>query len=343
MADTMMVVSKEREKEEVNLEAWNKQTIKIVRDIVRKRPQQSAIPQPSQPPIALQTDVEDTNEDPFFQKLQELEVARKSGNVWMQQSSTTSSSAAAPSVALPLASPMVPSEPSQAPSVTTIYMQAPPDKGNAIHIRSWHRPWIAKPERAVYTWSGPFPLGSDLLATYVSTVIVPKQTMSFTPYVIMEIEGAGGQVNECVLIPDSKCVNTTWEYLRPPSKALGSIRPLALPWTLRLLDADRELLPYGKDHWVVQEVQVVRPDVTRLTIHNGGKTENLSREFATGEWLLIESNTDKQLRCKVLSVGPDTIDVQEHVDTSFRGANILHLHRQSCVIIETAVAMQNKK
>lgn len=334
VADTMMAVAKDKEKEEVNLETWNKLTIRMVRDIVRNRKQQ-AYEDAATPPATTAT--EEPEGDPFFIKLQELEVARKSGNVWLQQQQPLPTTAAQP-----LATPPVPSDVNQVPSVTTIYMQAPPEKGTAIHIRSWHRSWAQRPERAVYTWSGPFPNGADLLSTYVSSVVVPKLTMTFTPYVILEIEGAGGQVNECILIPDSKSVNGTWEYLRPPSKGMGHIRPLALPWTLRFLDADRELLSFGHDNWKVHNVQHIRTDVSRLTVQCNVKDESLSKAFVTGEWLLLETNIDKQVRCKVIAVGPDTIDVQEKVDISFRGASILHLHRQSCVILETASAVVKK-
>lgn len=337
VADTMMSVAKEKEKEEVNLEAWNKLTILTVRDYVRSRKPTVATNTPL--PTTPQYEESEPEGDPFFIKLQELEVARKSGNVWAGLQTSASAPAAAT-----LATPPVPSESSQVPSVTTVYMQSPPEKSTAIHIRSWHRPWIHQPDRAVYNWSGPFPNGADLMATYVSNVIVPKNTMTFTPYVILEIEGAGGQVNECILIPDSKSVNGTWEYLRPPTKGMGHIRPLALPWTLRFLDADRELMNFGSDHWSVENVQHVREDVSRLTVsHPKYKPSGISKDFTTGEWLLIETSGDRQVRCKIIAVGPDTIDVQDKIDVHFRGAKILHLHRQSCVILESATNTAAKK
>lgn len=334
-ADTMRRVAKEREQETPDLEMWNKQTIIMVRDVVRQR-------KPAPPPEPSANLQETSSEeqvvgDPFFTKLQELEVSRKSSNMWLQANAPPAQPAAT------LTTPPVPSDASQAPSVTTIYMQSPPDKGVAVHIRSWHRSWIQHPERGTYRWSGPLPNGIDVHSTYISCVIVPKQTMTWTPYVILEIEGAGGQVNECILVPDSKSVNSTWEYLRPTTKALGYIWPLALPWTLRFLDADREMLPYGNDCWSVQEIQHLR-DISRLTIVSSLASEScVSTSFMANEWVLLQSNIDNQVRCKVVAVGPNTIDVQATVNVSFRGANILHMHRQSCVILEASHTMHSKK
>lgn len=323
VADAMRRISKEREQETPDLESWNKQAIILVREAMKQRkPTEAVTP-------------EETG-DPFFTKLQELEVTRKSSNMWLQQTP-----AVAP--ASVLATPPVPSDTSQAPSVTTIYMQSPPEKGVAVHIRSWHRMWTQHPERGTYKWSGPLPNGIDVHSTYISCVIVPKQTMTWTPYVILEIEGAGGQVNECILVPDSKSVNSTWEYLRPTTKALGHIRPLALPWTLRFLDADREILPYGSDSWSVQDIQLLR-DVSRLTVSSVEEgAEATPKCFSTNEWVLLQSNKDDQLRCKVVAVGPNTIDVQATVDNRFLGAYILHMHRQTCVILEAATNMHTKK
>lgn len=323
VADTMMGLAKEKEKEEVNLESWNRQTIRMVRDAVRKRA-------PVTEPVAPVDEV-----DPFFIKLQELEVSRKTGNVWM--------TAAAP--AAPVTPAPVVTETNTVPSVTTIYMQAPVEKGVPIQIRSWHRSWVQRPERSKYIWNGPIPNGINLLSTYVSCVIVPKMTMTFTPYVILEIEGAGGQVSECVLVPDSRSVNATWEYLRPSSKSLAYLRPLALPWTLRFLDADREPIPFGKDYWAVRSVEKVRSGVYRLTVHHGDKADGLSHDFVNGEWILLEANADKQARCKVLTVGLDTIDVHsnDQIDTSYTGANILHLHRQTSVILNGMLGTTHAK
>lgn len=326
VAETMRQIAQSRDGEEVDLEAWNKQTILKVRDIVKSRNIKT-------PPMEVEeTDASEMKADPFFTKLQELEVARKSGNVWMQSNASAA--------AIPLATPPVTAN-DTANNITTIYMQAPPEKGVTIHIRSWHRSWVQNPFRAAFTWSGPFPVGMDVNSSYVSCVIVPKQTMTWTPYVILEIEGAGGQVNECILIPDSKSVNTTWEYLRPSVKSLGYVKPLALPWKLRLLDADRESLPYGEDRWKVKDVQPLR-EATRIVIDCEPNT-SLRNEFVAQELLLIRTSVDQQLRCKVVAVGPNTIDVDEIVDRTYIGANILHLHRQSCVIIETSTTTHVKK
>ncbi len=323
VADTMMQLqnTKDREKEEIDVEKWNKQTILAVRDIVRQRAPKTG-PGPATESIA------ETHGDPFFAKLQELEAARKSGNVWMAAENPVPNPAPAPVVA-------------QAPpptTVSTIYMQAPPEKATAIHIRSWHRSWVNAPLRAAFTWSGPLPTSMDVNSMYLSSVIVPKQTMVWTPYVILEMEGAGGQVNECILTPDSNSVSNTWEYLRPCTRSIGYVRPLALPWKLRLLDADRELLPFGRDHWKVQSIQHIG-SISRLTVSSMGP---LNKDFASNEWLLL-SGAGLEMRCKVIAVGPTTIDVDELVDTKLTNANILHLHRQSCIVLEATQTTHTKK
>lgn len=330
VADTMVQIqaAKERDKEEVDIERWNKQTILAVREIMRQQKPATTVEnqQPSEPAG-----------DPFFTKLQELEVARKAGNVWMQTDTPVSAPPPPPPAAVP--SPPV-------TSVSTIYMQAPPEKGTAIHIRSWHRPWMTSPSRAAFLWQGPFPASMDVNTMYVSSVIVPKQTMIWTPYVILEMEGAGGQINECILTPDSKSVSNVWEYLRPCTRAVGYVRPLALPWKLRLLDADRELLPFGKDHWKIDGIQHVgNNNISRLAVScvsGSGETIALNKDFVTNEWLLLTCN-DTEVKCKVVAVGPSTIDVDEVVTLKYIGASILHLHRQSCIILETTQTTHTKK
>lgn len=326
VADTMLQIqnTKDRDKEELDVEKWNKQTILTVRDIVRQR-----APKPATAQLENVATSAAVDSDPFFTKLQELEVSRKSGNVWMG-----AETAPTPSVPTPSAPIIVPS------TVSTIYMQAPPEKATAIHIRSWHRSWLNAPLRAAFTWSGPLPTSIDVNSMYLSTVIVPKQTMIWTPYVILEMEGAGGQVNECILTPDSNSVSNTWEYLRPCTRSIGYIRPLALPWKLRLLDADRELLPFGRDHWKVQSIQHIGL-VSRLTVgaNTGGV---LNKDFTSNEWLLL-SGAGVEVRCKVVAVGPTTIDVDELVDMKLLNAHILHLHRQSCVVLEASQTTHAKK
>lgn len=330
VADTMLSIknAKDTNKESLDIEKWNRLTILTVRDAVRQKK-----------PMA--SDAADSElADPFFVKLQELEASRKAGNVWMQTDATASGTTSPPTAPASLAAPVTTTN--AVPSVTTIYMQAPPEKGTAIHIRSWHRSWLQSPMRAVFPWQGPYPVGIDTNTLYVSTLVVPKQTLLWTPYVILEMEGAGGQVNECIMVPDTKSASITWEYLRPCSRSIGYIRPLALPWKIRVLDADRELLPLGQDHWKVKDIQRIR-EISRLTVVYDRGDTSLSKDFATNEVLLLTTTNGSEVRCKIVAVGANTVDVDETIDMKFVNAHILHLHRQSSLILETTQTAHTKK
>lgn len=350
VADSMMQVSKENEGKEANLEAWNKRSILVIRDYVKSaastsRNNQTTVTSTAVASVAAAPSQE--GGDPFFTKLQELEITRKTTNILMQPGPEIPLMPMNTSLQVVAPPPQATSSATNGPAtITKVYMQSPPEKGNAIHIRSWHRPWqVQNPLRAAFTWSGPFPVGIDTNSTYVSCVVLPKQTLSWTPYVILEIEGAGGQLSETVLIPDSQCSNPTWEYMRPSTRSLGHIKPLALPWKIRWLDADRELLPYGMDQWVAIDIKHLRDDVFRIDLK--GEDELVSHAFSNHEYIHIVSpkNAETTARCKVVSVGPNTIDVQGPLQKThlFVGGHMLQLHRQSCIIIETTQSAHSKK
>jgi len=91
-----------------------------------------------------------------------------------------------------------------------------------------------------------FPTNANLGSLRLSALMVPYW-VSNTPFITVEITGAGGQKMRCVCLFKEASATRGWLTLKPLNRS-DEIRPLATPWTISLLDAFDVPLALGERH-----------------------------------------------------------------------------------------------
>lgn len=277
-----------------SLEELNKRVISSVKDILKTRlaartaapsappqaPTQQASPlpplglPPSLGPSSSQID-EDNDEgdegESFMDKLQQLEIQRSLATG--QQGNKDGGAAAGGGAGLDvgalrsmtdvLGSKVAPmSTTGAAGAVTaTVFLQPPIKRGKEFAVRSWDRPWTMESARArngVRVSHVPFIRDTS---TQILFAYLPRSFCATTPYVVLQIQGATGQIFQSYLFPEVNASSGSacggpWVALRPGSKSLGYVTPLALPWTVSFLEADGSVLDMGTDgQWLEYDTE----------------------------------------------------------------------------------------
>jgi len=212
----------------------------------------------------------------FMEKLQELEVTRnnpidakhtkpQSQSHSQSQSGTQDPIKAVSDVLLPQANPMaIPT------SISTVFMPTPAKKGQELVINSWQRNWIQYPQRNAFQWNGPLPPFIDFSATRVASIMVPQSVLKKSPYIVLQFEGAGGNMSQAIVVPDtSSSMHSPWICYRPIMESFGYFKSIACPWIVKAFTANGVLLPLGSDGGTVSVMshdQLVVSDLAIRTI-----------------------------------------------------------------------------
>lgn len=140
------------------------------------------------------------------------------------------------------------------------------DRIHFIPIHAKDRNWIFSPSRQSWIWSGSLPTNANLGSLRLSALMVPYW-VSNTPFITVEITGAGGQKMRCVCLFKEASATRGWLTLKPLNRS-DEIRPLATPWTISLLDAFDVPLALGEDTMVIKECEVIAPNQYRISLNN---------------------------------------------------------------------------
>jgi hypothetical protein len=215
---------------------------------------------------ATKEDVEDA-EASFMEKLQDLEQQRK------VIFAATPAPVTAPQAAAAQPSAHV-GAPASAPAPTGVTLLAPPmparRPGVPLYIHGWDRDRRAWPKRSVFGWNSRLPAQMDPGHLKVAAVWVPTDFLAreVTPYLRLQVEGAGRQIAEAVVVPGA--TSARWTVCAPCTETLGMLPALSPPWIVRCLNATGHPIDMGDDATTVAFATRYSPTTVLLELAEPG-------------------------------------------------------------------------
>ena len=328
-----------------SIEQMNLRAMSALKDAIRSHmiaptpfthQQQSAAP-PAPNPSPLETAME---EDEFFAKMRLLEDTRKNFE-------TPPSAPPAPQLAHPV--PIGTVLPTQSGSTEAINTPQPaqPTQAAMISIKpssvvvlnGWDRQVAFSPKRNTIVWAGP--ISPSVSRISIDAVLLPGHVSALTPYVILEIQGVGGQTETVNLISkqgaSANAQNAygstpggTWAVYEPVSQG-HYITPLACPWTLRLFDAFKAPLNLGED--VATVVSGSKDSASRIYVSMHG-------DLTPGNAILLEGANGNSIMCNVTGKYKDQngngslVELSQEIQVAkFVGATIVNIQKQFVVLL----------
>ena len=177
------------------------------------------------------TTIQLSEDDVFFNKLQQLELNRKTFTPTIEPQSIVTN------VPLPDILPQ---------TINTVYMPSPIKIGKEIKISSYERDWVFENNsRNYFTWKGSIPRFVDRTNTRVGCLICLTNILNYSSIISVVIEGANQDELSVSLIPSHSVGNYT--IFRPILESLSYLKLLALPWKVSLESSDGEKLDLGAD------------------------------------------------------------------------------------------------
>lgn len=281
-----------------NVETFNKQVIIYVRDYVLKAVAQRPQPQP-QPDIyhVPESDKTEENQDEFFQKLKELEMQRKAPIAAPENVATKPASVSTP----PPPSP-APPPPPPAPITVIVPSTTVANNGIITRIHSIERNWLYNTSISSMVWSGPLPKQIDENNIRILGIMLPKICLDLSPYIILRIEGAGGQIADICVMPEGNTTSTWVKYM-----ANEHIRKFATPWTVRILDAyGKELEELGNDGWMIEEESFQQVSTNGYRI-----TSQVPEYFRPGDRITLQDSKSVNFHYQVTKTTMNAIELTE--------------------------------
>lgn len=315
---------------QMTLEELNKRTILGVRDrILSSRSNTPHIPPVPPSPISSKLEDDDSEQNPeneFFQKLQNLELQRKAP--------VASTNPVTPQpVSTPLILPQPQTQPQQ-PITVIVPSSTVGSYGITTHVNSRDRNWIFDNNIAIITWNGPLPKQMDESNFRIVSLVVPRCIENLTPYLIIRIEGVGGQVQHVTCISVSNSNSNPWIIYKPCSDTSGYIRRFALPWKISLVDAYGMIVNIGKDAWLVDQfdsksITISHPDIKDV--------ENM---FCIKDRVLLKDGLGKKVSGIIRNISNGSkLEVKWDIEIDYSELQvplyILHEYRQWSIILES--------
>jgi hypothetical protein len=293
----------------------NKMTISEMKEFIKQKYiTPKPIPEASTP---IMEDMNISEDSDFFNKLQKLELQRKTFQPTGMNPTALSTLAPAETLLPSTVSSQVPAQ------ITTVYMPTPPKIGKEVKIHSWQRDWLQYPMRNGFIWKGSFPKQTDRTNTRLGCLIGPNSLLASTHMLSLVIEGANEDMVSVSLIPD----HSVGEYTmyRPILESLSYVRLLALPWKITLEAGDGEELLLGIDN-IPYTVVNTYEQTTMIAVKNAGSI------CRVGEGLRIYMEESKKLLpSQVVSIKDDTIEIIGKIRESGR---LLNYSRQVSIVFE---------
>lgn len=250
-----------------------------------------------------------SEDDVFFNKLQQLELNRKTFTPVIEPVTVT--------VTPETTSPYL-------PSINTVYMPSPIKIGKEIKISSWERDWCdKKSDRNYFIWKGSLPRFVDRTNTRVGCLICLTEILNSSSIISLVIEGANEDEVSVTLIP-SHCVGS-YTIFRPILESLSYLKLLALPWKISLESGDGEKIALGIDGVCYKT----------LCVFDGYSRLEYGGECSEGESIRVYVETLKKvIATNIIKKRENEIDV---VGTVPDYGKILNYSRQFTVILEIVV------
>lgn len=296
-----------------NIETFNKQLILQIREhvisnLAKRAPQPNIPPAPKAPPPAPkppitnsdiyavpESDKTDENQDEFFQKLQQLEMQRKAPIATPPPEPVPANPSRLSNVQVSSTTTTVPTPPPPTPITVIVPSTTVANHGIITRIHSIDRNWIYNRAISSMVWSGPLPKQIDENNIRIVALMLPRVCMECTPYVLLRIEGAGGQQADVCMLPSESVVGTWVKY--QPCTANEHMRKFATPWTLRLLDAyEKDLQSIGEDSWLLPEssMQTIAPSLHRFSPNPSSNQVDILSSFRIGDRILVQDSKANQ-------------------------------------------------
>lgn len=248
-----------------------------------------------------------TEDDVFFNKLQQLELNRKTFT--------------------PINEPVVATVPEITPpqlqAINTVYMPTPIKIGKEIKISSWDRDWSYKSSRNYFTWKGVLPRFVDRTNTRVGCLICLTDVLRTSSIISLVIEGANEDEVSVTLIPSHSVGNYT--IFRPILESLSYLKLLAIPWKISLESGDGEKLDLGVDGMCYKT----------LSMNNGYSTLEYGGECNEGDSIRVYiESVKKYIATNIIKKRENEIDVSGVVPDY---GKILNFSRQFTIVLEMVV------
>jgi hypothetical protein len=331
---TLATVMKKIAQERPNgsIEDLNKRTMVAMRTAMTQHQSQAAIPSPplsprpseSDFPKMEQVETTDNSEDPFFKKLQQLELSRR------LTVTTNESKAPAPAITAP-AAPVdgAPAPPALPPTTIVVPSEtALKNRGVLIAVNSWDRLWLYQTQRTPFIPSVSIPSQVDTSSAKLLQVMVPHVGTQY-PYYELNIEGAGKQHVTVVLVVDKQ--DKKWITLRPVSETLKPWKLLSAPWTITLRDCFQNNLSLGHDGWVIQRKILKQNGNAVYGLSHASDGANHMEAFDIGDNIVISDDSETKSHHQVVYTTHDTVEIRgDGPDTGF----VMNMNRQISVFIE---------
>ena len=195
---------------------------------------------------------------------------------------------------------------------------------NYFAINGHERNWQFSPGRNTIIWNGPLPRGN----IDIEKIVLPAAVCRSTPYVVVEIRGAGQRSGQQVLATTNASVATGgnesgWAIYQPIHTAM---KPLATPWSIKLLDAYGEM-QLGDDDATIVEARSTMFLVKPATLLS----------FQPGDRILVQPTNADAINTFVQGISRSTeknailMDMEIDVKLAI-GARILNLGRQASMV-----------
>jgi hypothetical protein len=206
--------------------------------------------------------IEESGEDTFLKKLQNLELQRNASIVTAASQPRPVEPAGDAMVLAP--KPVAPPPPS---GTTVLYLPTPTDggvrMGKSFVVHSGNRLWSYFHERALLSWEGPMP-GSESYM-HCTSLLISRSAQIISPIIRIAIEGPGGHNAETLCTFAQK--GHKWDVWQPASSTIGTMRTVPTPWTIRLYDITNRLLDLGKDGYTIREATALINQNTKWVFH----------------------------------------------------------------------------
>lgn len=259
---------------------------------------------------SLEPIVEEKDDNEFFEKLQKMELTRK-----------TFKTVVTPDILTPPPPPIDATTNNYVPTaITTVYMPAPIKIGKEVKIYSWQRDWINEPNRNYFTWKGPLPKFVDRTNTRIGCMICPKSILQDTNIVSLIIEGANSDEVSVTLIPSYSVGDYT--IFKPILESLSYLKVLSLPWKISIESGDSEKLNMGRD--------ALKYTVSALSDNH--TTLEVGCDYNEGDSIRIYNSYSKKIiASKVIRVRENEIDVIGKIKEN---GLLLNYSRQISIVFE---------
>lgn len=227
-------------------------------------------------------------------------------------------------------------------TISTVFMPTPPRKGQEFLINSWQRNWVQYPQRNNYMWTIPIPSGIELSMTRVVGVFLSKELLRKSPYVVIQMEGAGSNTCQAILTPDKGTIHhdDPWVLYRPLTEDLGYLKSISIPWMVRLYTANGILLNIGRDG---EEVHIIEHGVAEVS-------KECLQDIRIGDQVWIFSTSGEIFWCEVTEIQKDRLPytfsyITEDSDvrhSNGKKGNLLNFSKQWSIVLDLYRSQQQK-